>query len=676
MQVLSGANTYSGSTTITAGTLQLGTGISGQDGSINGTSSVSNSGALIYNLFGNQTAGYNISGSGSLTKLGNGALTLGTNGSTFTGNATISGGTVVLNTGGLGNNAATSGLGNPQTVGRLITVGSGAALSFTAHDVFGNATSNPVVTVVVNGGTLATDGHLITFGPLSLNNATLIAANGSGIGYGYDFNGLVGATGGTLSFISAGSQYYLNDTGSYVTQFDVSPGAVLAISGSIRNDFDNHVSGLSKIDTGLLQLSGVNTYTGATNVSAGTLEIGNGGSTGSLSASSVISNSGVLAFSRSNTMTQGTDFSSAAISGSGSLVQLGPGSLILNANNYTGATTVAGGALYLNGTNATPTISVAAGATLGGSGSVTSGTANVANGGIFDFSQNGGGTFTLAGLNFAGSATLNLNYAGGQYAAKSPLSVTSLTTSSTINVNVTNAPLSGNGTMELLKFTGTIGGSGSGAFNLASPVSAGRSSYDLTISGSTLDLNYSTDYPFWTGSNSTDWDTTTYNWKTNSNNLPTQYLPTGDNVVFDDRASGSTQVVAINSGNVAPATVTFSNTAASYTLTGSNGITGSTTTLAINGPGTVTIATSNNYGGATAINNGVLVIGDSSNLAPPPRRSPSAMRRAARSALRSRPPATSTSPRGSPTAAARSPSIVTATRPFSTVPSSPATPAA
>ena len=68
--VLTGQNAYSGATTInTGGTLQLGNGQSGNDGSINGAGGgVVNNGMLAYNLFGAQTAGYKITGSGAVTQ--------------------------------------------------------------------------------------------------------------------------------------------------------------------------------------------------------------------------------------------------------------------------------------------------------------------------------------------------------------------------------------------------------------------------------------------------------------------------------------------------------------------------------------------------------------------------------------------------------------------------------
>ena len=101
----------------------------------------------------------------------------------------------------------------------------------------------------------------------------------------------------------------------------------------------------------MLVLTAANGYTGATLISSGTLQIGAGGAggaAGSLSPNSTITNNGALAFNRVDTVTQGTDFDAAAITGSGSLTQAGAGVLVLNASNgYTGATLVSGGTLLL-----------------------------------------------------------------------------------------------------------------------------------------------------------------------------------------------------------------------------------------------------------------------------------------------------------------------------------------
>ena len=97
---------------------------------------------------------------------------------------------------------------------------------------------------------------------------------------------------------------------------------------------------------GTLILTAANGYTGATTISAGTLQIGDGGTTGSLSTSSSITDNGNLTFNRSNAVAQGVDFSPAAITGNGSLTQAGSATLTLNnVNGYNGGTTVSAGTL-------------------------------------------------------------------------------------------------------------------------------------------------------------------------------------------------------------------------------------------------------------------------------------------------------------------------------------------
>jgi autotransporter-associated beta strand protein len=90
--------TYYGGTTISGGTLQLGNGVAGHDGMItSSTSSVTDNAALVYDLAGSQTVSYAISGSGSLSMIGTGALVLaGIN--TYTGGTFVSGTGVVTAT--------------------------------------------------------------------------------------------------------------------------------------------------------------------------------------------------------------------------------------------------------------------------------------------------------------------------------------------------------------------------------------------------------------------------------------------------------------------------------------------------------------------------------------------------------------------------------------------------
>jgi outer membrane autotransporter protein len=120
---------------------------------------------------------------------------------------------------------------------------------------------------------------------------------------------------------------------------------------------------LTKTGTGVLTLTGTNTYTGGTTISAGTLQLGNGGTTGSITGN-VIDN-GILAFNRSDSVTF-----NGVISGQGTLVKQGGGILTLTgmSTEFTGATAVNEGSLIVDGSIASTQTLVSPGALLGGHG--------------------------------------------------------------------------------------------------------------------------------------------------------------------------------------------------------------------------------------------------------------------------------------------------------------------
>ena len=108
---LTGTNNYSGATTIASGTLSVGAG--GATGTLGTGSQVINNGTLQLNRTGTLTLGQDISGTGNLTKLATGVVTLtGTN--TYAGTTTISGGTLEVGNGGT---TGTLGAGNVTVTG-------------------------------------------------------------------------------------------------------------------------------------------------------------------------------------------------------------------------------------------------------------------------------------------------------------------------------------------------------------------------------------------------------------------------------------------------------------------------------------------------------------------------------------------------------------------------------
>jgi autotransporter-associated beta strand protein len=182
--VLTGQNnTYSGATTINSGgTLQLGNGVGGNDGSISGAGGVANNGLLLYKLAGSQTESYAISGSGAVTKTGGGTLTLANGSNVYTGGTNVLQGLMVVapGSGALpngplfvsggsldleGNFPFVTTLGGSGTIGNgqigagntaYLTVSSGGTWAGTIRD--GGFSGNAPVSLVVDGGTLSLTG--------------------------------------------------------------------------------------------------------------------------------------------------------------------------------------------------------------------------------------------------------------------------------------------------------------------------------------------------------------------------------------------------------------------------------------------------------------------------------------------------------------------------------------
>jgi outer membrane autotransporter protein len=103
---------------------------------------------------------------------------------------------------------------------------------------------------------------------------------------------------------------------------------------------------LTKIGAGILTLTGTSSYSGGTTIAAGTLQLGNGGTSGSIVGN--VADNGTLAFNRSDTLTL-----DGVISGTGTVNQVGSGTTILTGNNsYTGGTTVTNGTLDANSATA------------------------------------------------------------------------------------------------------------------------------------------------------------------------------------------------------------------------------------------------------------------------------------------------------------------------------------
>ena len=338
--------------------------------------------------------------------------------------------------------------------------------------------------------------------------------------------------------------------------------------------------GLTKIGTGTLVLSGANTFAGGISINGGTVQVGAGGTSGSLGSGLVtIGASGILSFQRTDTLAI-----SGGITGAGQL-------------------SVVSGRLQVPSAAGTVNADVAATATLAAVGTLNNVT--VAATGTIEAGIGGAGNLIVNSLALADSVVkltvgttsskVTVNSAGGLVANGA----------NTIQIALNNlAP----GVYTLIDYAGTIGGAGAPSFSLVGLPSRAVGGLVHNTANTSLDLNItSIDFPKWTGATSAIWDGATQNWVLATGGTPTNYQA-GDAVLFDDSATGFTTVDV--SAAFSPSSVTFNNsTAKTYTLGGLGSIAG-TTGLTKKGNGRVILATANTYTGVTDVQAGVLQVGD------------------------------------------------------------------
>ncbi len=163
----------------------------------------------------------------------------------------------------------------------------------------------------------------------------------------------------------------------------------------------NGASTLTMNGSGTVVLTNTNTYSGGTTINSGTIQLGNGGTTGSLGGGAVNNNAAIVTNYGSNTATLAN-----AIGGGGSLTNNGAGRLIVTgANTYSGTTTINAGTVEIAGTG-----SLGTGSVVNNSAIVTTGNTNMSNdiSGTGSFTQAGSGTVTLSGNNsYSGGTTIN-----------------------------------------------------------------------------------------------------------------------------------------------------------------------------------------------------------------------------------------------------------------------------
>ncbi|HAF5255931.1 TPA: AIDA autotransporter-like protein ShdA, partial [Salmonella enterica] len=274
---LSGANSYTGGTTISGGTL-VATNVEAL-----GSGDVTDNATLELNTGG--TFDNVISGSGQVVKSGDEMLTL-SGANSYTGGTTISGGTLVAS------NVEALGSGD---------VTDNATLELNTGGNFDNAISGSGQVVKSGDDALTLSGNNSYTGGTLISDGTLVASNvealGSGdvtndavleLNTGGDFDNAISGSGQVVK--SGDKTLTLSGANSYTGGTTISGGTLVASnvealgSGDITDnatlelntggDFDNAISGSGQVVKSgdeTLTLSGTNTYTGGTTISGGTL---------------------------------------------------------------------------------------------------------------------------------------------------------------------------------------------------------------------------------------------------------------------------------------------------------------------------------------------------------------------------------------------------------------------
>ncbi|EEB5945797.1 autotransporter outer membrane beta-barrel domain-containing protein, partial [Salmonella enterica subsp. enterica serovar Kentucky] len=401
MLTLSGANSYSGGTLISDGTLVA------SNVEALGSGDVTNDAVLELNTGG--TFDNVISGSGKVEKSGDDALTLsGSN--TYTGGTLISGGTLVAsNVEALGTGDVTDNATLALNAGGDFTnnIGGTGRVEKSGDQTLTLSGSN-----TYTGGTLISSGTLVATSVDALgtgnvtNNATLALNTGG------DFINNIGGTGrveksGDDALTLSGSNTYTGGTlisgGTLVANDvnalgtgDVTDNAALMLNTG--GDFINNIGGTGRVEKSgddTLTLSGSNTYTGGTLISGGTLVANdvNALGTGDVTDNATLALNAVGDFNN-------------AIGGSGKVEKSGDDTLTLSGSNtYTGGTLINGGTLVASNVEALGTGDVTDDATLelntgGKFDNAISGSGNVV--------KSGADTLTLSGSNtYTGGTTIN-----------------------------------------------------------------------------------------------------------------------------------------------------------------------------------------------------------------------------------------------------------------------------
>jgi autotransporter-associated beta strand protein len=365
-------------------------------GSVGGTVSL---GSATLTVGGNNTSknfSGAITGTGGLTKEGSGTLTLLMVPKTYTGATIINGGTLK------------AGAANILPSSSAFTLNAGSALDITS----GSQTIGSLTGV----GTVSLDTRILTLGGNNINTTYSGVITGTGglikqgsgtwsvTGNNTGYTGTTTLSTGTLAVghanaLGSGGISLANNTTFQAGAAITTPNTIaIANAASVSFDTQAHAwalsgvisgigSSITKIGTDILTLSGNNTYSGGTTISAGGMGVGHANALGSgsismdnnttLQAGAAVTTANDIAIANAASVSFDTQANgwtlSGDITGNGttSFTKAGAGTLTLSGTNggFTGTATVGAGTLAVNSAFG-GSVSVSNGATLRGIGTI------------------------------------------------------------------------------------------------------------------------------------------------------------------------------------------------------------------------------------------------------------------------------------------------------------------
>ena len=336
------------------------------------------------------------------------------------------------------------------------------------------------------------------------------------------------------------------------------------------------------LEEGALILTGDNTRQGPVTIATGTtLQVGDGGTTGTLGGAGTVALDGSLVIDRDGSFELPAD-----LSGPGTLTKAGPGTVVLGGNSigFTGPTDIQAGTVHFNDDYSASPVTVASGAAVAAGGTDAPGL-----GFVKTLTLEGGSTSTFrAGIE---ADLLTVIEADG-FTVNGPHVISA----------VSAGGLFPGESVPIIDYDGTFSG-----FENLSLAPGSRFTLVHNTADTSIDLEFSGGTLVWTGASDGTWDINgTPNWELEGS--PDVYLD-GDDLVFDDTAG--TGIIAL-SDTVTPGSILFENDSLAYQVSGGTLAGSGNFTKA--GSAETVIASDTSYTGSTFVDEGTLTFGDGATV--------------------------------------------------------------